>query len=80
MIRATVKDVETKAEIHLLNGYGEIQSHFWTDAEYSFATAFADKFSVLLVEEKNYLTSLNSPHGFVMDSDSCVRKPRKDLE
>lgn len=80
MIRATVKDFDTKAEIHLLNGYGEIQSHFWTDAEYSFATAFADKFSVLLVEEKNYLTSLNSQYGFEMDSDSCFRKPKKDLE
>jgi hypothetical protein len=79
MIKAIVKDLETDTEIYLYNNLGEVNTEGWHDSDYEFATSFADRHNVLLVDVKDYLNDLSASYGFHFTDDSVVRNPAGSL-
>jgi hypothetical protein len=58
---------------------GEIDSTCWKENEFQDATNFADAFGILLVDQKDFICTSSSYHGFTMSDEGCLRYPTKNL-
>ena len=76
-INARLKDQHSKAEIYLINEYGEVDTSTYIHDDFQFVCAVADRWGILLSDTREYVTDISAEYGFQLTQDGAIRMPVK---